>query len=201
MKTLAAIKLRMLPGARLLCIENTYRPALNGGHRTVVKSGPCAWKFTVDGEGKVSVGFWPKASDVTIIDADTFGLGFEMGGKAHHVTLRFVGDGSAAPPKQKPKPTAGAPLVFADSAEAYKVVESKATRGHNDWLVWRMKDETYRAARMPDADALESAMKDAAVSETTGKPIVVMIDRTGTRLSPHGVWKAWASNMRGGHWS
>ena len=85
MKTLAAIKRRMLPGARLLCVENTYRPALNGSLRTVVRSGPGAWRFRLDGDDKVSVGFWPKASEVQIIDADTFSLGFEMGDKAQRV--------------------------------------------------------------------------------------------------------------------
>lgn len=199
MKTLAAIKRRMLPGARLLCVENTYRPALNGSLRTVVKSGPGAWKFTVDGDDKVSVGFWPKASEVKIIDADTFSLGFEMASKAQRVTLRFVAEGIAAPPKPAKAPVAaGAPLVFVDGRQAFNVVKAKAIKGHKDWLLWQMKDGTHRAARMPDADALESAMTDNAVDRAT----VIMVARdSGMLMSPKGVWKTWAANMKSGNWS
>lgn len=94
-----------------------------------------------------------------------------------------------------------APLVFATGEEAFKDATRKAVYGHNDWLVWKMKDGTYRTARMPDAGILEAAMKDCAVNPDTKKPIVVMIARnTGTGLSAAGVWKVWLSNMRGGHW-
>jgi hypothetical protein len=86
--TLTEIKRRMLPGVRLLCVNNTYRPELNGTMRTVVQSGPSVWRWRLDGDKQLARSEWGRASDSTIIDNDTFTLPLSRPG--HFVTLRFV---------------------------------------------------------------------------------------------------------------
>ena len=88
MKTLADIKRRLRVGGRLLCVENTYRPKLNGIERIICKV-QTNGVFCHFGDEKR---FWtplPKAKDLTIIDDDTFQFWlFEPGG--HYVRLRFL---------------------------------------------------------------------------------------------------------------
>jgi hypothetical protein len=97
MKSFADIKRRFAPGVVLQCIENTYRPEINGQRRTIQKVQTNALVCTLDGEeGR----FWtalPPAKYVEILDADTFRIALGFGGKfdeTHTVTLRFVGGAS-----------------------------------------------------------------------------------------------------------
>lgn len=74
MKTAKDVKARMVPGARLLCVDNTIRPEVNGTVRTIVKMGATVYSYTLEGLGKdpVSVwhGDWPPG--VKVVDADSF---------------------------------------------------------------------------------------------------------------------------------
>lgn len=92
MKTLADIKRRIVVGTRLLTVENTSRnrdsgKSIDGSVREVVRVLGNSFVSHVEGlEGD----FWthyPKASDVTIVDADTFRFALMEG---HYVELRFL---------------------------------------------------------------------------------------------------------------
>lgn len=48
MKTIKDVKARMVPGARLLCVENTLQPLMDGTVRTIVKRGATRYQFTLD---------------------------------------------------------------------------------------------------------------------------------------------------------
>jgi len=94
MKSFADIKRRFALGVVLECVENTYRPEINGTLRRIEKVQTNAIACTAAPGVTAARGalFWtpfPKASGVKIIDADTFQ--FDLGLAAgHHVTLRFV---------------------------------------------------------------------------------------------------------------
>jgi hypothetical protein len=85
MRTIAAAKVRMVPGARLLCVANTVRPELDGTTRTVVEMGTKKWRYRLD-DSTEGWGDWP--AGITIVDADTITV--PLGGPGHHDTLRFV---------------------------------------------------------------------------------------------------------------
>lgn len=100
MTTLAALKRRLKPGDRLLCIENTMRPILDGTTREVLGVGSTAWQFTlVDtpdlpedlrGQlGTIQHSDWPKASGYSQVDDDTFRVAL-VRAPEHSVTLRFL---------------------------------------------------------------------------------------------------------------
>jgi hypothetical protein len=90
MKTFADVKRRIKSGVKLLCVANTYRPVLDGTERTVVKVQTNAFNWTGDPkatDGKPSWTYWKKASDVTIIDENTFRMKLF---DEHYVELRFM---------------------------------------------------------------------------------------------------------------
>lgn len=89
MKTLADIKRRMRVGTRLLCIENTYRPKLNGSKRTVVRAGATVFYWDDDRGAQGSVMHYPTSRDVSILDADTFQLRL-FPERDEYVRLRFL---------------------------------------------------------------------------------------------------------------
>jgi hypothetical protein len=99
MKTLIDIKRRIRPGARIECVENTYRPALNGTIRIVVhKQGNAwTWRFADNPLGAVSERQWshfPPAKGIVYLNADTVRLPLANPyGKVHDghtLTLRFL---------------------------------------------------------------------------------------------------------------
>lgn len=93
---LAGLKRRIAVGTRLLCVENSKRPELNGRKRTVVKVQGNGFYWTEDG-GDASKRFWteyPKASLVAWEDADTFRLSLDETG-ALYVRMRFLRAGEA----------------------------------------------------------------------------------------------------------
>ncbi len=58
MKTLAELKRRIQPGVKLLCVENTYRPELNGKTRVVcrVQTNAFTWKHEGETHELVQIG-------------------------------------------------------------------------------------------------------------------------------------------------
>lgn len=68
--TVKATKARLVVGARLLCVENKYRPELNGRTRIVTQVGATVWRWKHEDEDQISFSVWP--SGVRVLDADTF---------------------------------------------------------------------------------------------------------------------------------
>lgn len=103
MKTLADIKRRAVKGARLLVVEQTRRPVLVGTVRTITDDDPVCSRHgtrppeqrrcydwtgdTPETEGGHCTN-WPKASEVTFIDADTFEYPVKPGPGT--IRLRFL---------------------------------------------------------------------------------------------------------------
>lgn len=71
MKTLADFKRRVRVGCKLLCVENTYRPVLNGTVRTVTRCQTVGFKWRNAGADKDSHSAYPRATEFTVVDADT----------------------------------------------------------------------------------------------------------------------------------
>lgn len=95
MKTLADIKRRAVPGARLETVENTYNPALAGTRRTIrIKQTSAIASIIGEGDsqkrGDLFWTYWPKASQVEILDSDTFRLHLWGSQPDQYVTLRFL---------------------------------------------------------------------------------------------------------------
>lgn len=90
--SLAALKRRMKVGAKLLCVENTKRPELNGRFREVVKvqTNSFAWVHDDDGGDKRSWTDYPKATGLMWLDEHTFKIDMDGCGSGFSVTLRFV---------------------------------------------------------------------------------------------------------------
>ncbi len=84
MKTIIDAKRRMTPGTRMLCVENTMHPELNGTQRTVIEMGSRTWSFRHQ-DGRVFRSQLP--AGIKIIDANTMRIPL---GKEHHLTLRFL---------------------------------------------------------------------------------------------------------------
>jgi len=99
MKTLADIKRRIQPGVRLICVENTKRPELNGKERIITKVQTKAFVWIhADEDAKAAKGSWTNyapARDVDILDENTFRMAIaNWDGKTIDptitVTLRFI---------------------------------------------------------------------------------------------------------------
>lgn len=96
MKTAKDVKARCQVGTRLLCVENTYAPIVNGKVRTVTKAGPSVMQCEQDGTD------WRHEwhPGIVVIDADTFRMPLDTLGtprhrermSGHSVTLRFLVD-------------------------------------------------------------------------------------------------------------
>lgn len=92
MKSLAELKRAIKPGVRLRCIENTYRPELNGKSRVVVRvqTNAFTWKHET-GPSTESWTNYEKASAYTFPGGNTFSfLGTARGGQQHTVTLEIL---------------------------------------------------------------------------------------------------------------
>lgn len=92
MKTFTDLKRRLVVGQRLLCVENTYRPELNGSIRTIIRVLATQIVWTWEGSKKPNEPNWtrwPGAKQFTFIDADTFSFALETKNN-DRVTLRFV---------------------------------------------------------------------------------------------------------------
>lgn len=91
---LAEIKRHIQVGSKVLCVENTYRPELNGRERTIVKTQTNAFVWS-DGVESRSWTRYPKASGVRSVDATTFDLNLEIRSGdepfTHYVRLRLLG--------------------------------------------------------------------------------------------------------------
>ena len=93
MATLTAFKRNVKAGTPMICVENTYRPDINGQKRTVLKAGTAVIEWVGDGEGCKSRTPWPKARDVVSVSDNqiTWRLFPGRDGKEHHtVTLRLT---------------------------------------------------------------------------------------------------------------
>ena len=89
MQTLADLRRRIAVGMRLLCIENTYRPELNGRVREITRARASLFYWKNPGDAQDSTTHLPKASELQWVDADTFRIDL-FGDRTHSVTLRFV---------------------------------------------------------------------------------------------------------------
>jgi hypothetical protein len=90
MTSFAAVKRRIQPGTRLLCVENTYRPELDGQERTVEKVQANGFWWTRDGDERRNWTQYPAARDVTVLDADTWR--FKLARTDGYVELRFLAE-------------------------------------------------------------------------------------------------------------
>lgn len=86
MKTAKDVKSRLVPGTRLLCVENTYRPQLNGTTRVVVSAGVTVWQWRLEDATEIQGGSWEPG--IRILDADTFSMPLRRAD--HTLTLRFM---------------------------------------------------------------------------------------------------------------
>lgn len=88
--TLASFKRKVVTGARILCVENTFRPELNGIVRKVtkVKSSGFSW-IPESGGTRYAWTQWPMARDVLALGEDeiTFPL---YSGSEHSLTLKVL---------------------------------------------------------------------------------------------------------------
>jgi hypothetical protein len=83
--TIKEAKSRMQVGQQLLCVKNTYRPALDGTIRTITAVGATVWTWRGPGDDRDSNSVWP--SGIKVVDADTIRIPlFEQ----HYVELRFL---------------------------------------------------------------------------------------------------------------
>jgi hypothetical protein len=100
LRKLEALRARIPAGTVLECVENTYRPQLNGSRRSVTDNRPTFFDYVVlDGpqRGEVGRSAWPtRASEITWLDARTvrWPLGRRGGRLAGHtVTFRLPEEG------------------------------------------------------------------------------------------------------------
>ncbi len=87
MKTLSDLKRTIQVGTRIRCIENTYRPELNGTMRTVVKvqGNAFVWRQDDQTDTRGSWTYYPKASDAEFDGTNTFKLALKSDG--HYVKM------------------------------------------------------------------------------------------------------------------
>lgn len=94
MKSLADIKRRIVPGAILECLSNTYRPELSGRRRIAekVQGNGFFWKHADALNESRSWTQYPAAKAIRIINDDTFDLMLDRQGSdgPDYVRLRFV---------------------------------------------------------------------------------------------------------------
>ena len=89
MTTLASWKRGTKAGDVLLCVENTYRPEINGTRRYLNQVGPSVVVCTLeDQESRNYRMEWPKASDVLSVTDEE--ITYKIGIGDHTVTLRRV---------------------------------------------------------------------------------------------------------------
>jgi len=88
---LAGLKRRMRVGTRLICVENSKRPELNGKRREVVKVQTNGFYWTTEGDTRRCWTEYPKANLVTWVDDDTFRLALDEG-NVFFVVMRFVAE-------------------------------------------------------------------------------------------------------------
>ena len=92
MKSVSDMKRRLAIGQRLLCVENTYRPELNGTIRTIIRvlGNQIVWTWNGGQRPGQCPNWtrWPHAKMFTFVDADTFSFALD---EKHTVTLRFIG--------------------------------------------------------------------------------------------------------------
>jgi hypothetical protein len=90
------VQARIVNGAILECVENTYQPKLNGTFRKVTKAQKQNYRCVAsdkDGNALDAKPFWgslpSRQSDIVAASADT--VTFKMrAGEGHTLTLRFV---------------------------------------------------------------------------------------------------------------
>ena len=93
MSTLADLKRRIVPGVRLRCIANTYRPILDGTIRKVFRTQGNAFTWfqeSSDVAQKESWTYYPKARGLQWLDDNTFVLQLHEKHPERTVTLAFL---------------------------------------------------------------------------------------------------------------
>ena len=95
MMTLAGIRRRATAGTRLEVVAQTKRPELVGTVRTITNPRSLSsrsYEFTSSHRpGEEFIGSWPKASEIRIIDQDTFEYDIHPGPRGPGVVrLRFL---------------------------------------------------------------------------------------------------------------
>jgi hypothetical protein len=88
MKSLAELKRNIHVGTQLRCIENTYRPELNGTLRTVVKTQGNAFVWRMEGDTRNSWTNYEKASAYQFDGSNRFS--WALGRDDHKVTLEIL---------------------------------------------------------------------------------------------------------------
>lgn len=92
--SLATLKRRIQVGTKLVCIQNTLRPVLDGEYREVIKvqTNGFWWRTAIMAPGKRAWTDYPKAAGITWMDETTvrLSLGTTKDGREHFVELRFV---------------------------------------------------------------------------------------------------------------
>jgi hypothetical protein len=87
------------------------------------------------------------------------------------------------------------------NTEAYTKAKKMARHGHRDWLVWKLPDGTYRAAKLAE-EPLKTAMSEC-VENDQGKPVCVCIQANtavGVNVS-RALADVWLANMQAGTFS
>ncbi len=90
--TVADLKRRIQVGTRLRCLQNTYVPTLTGTERTVTQIQSNGYWFHREGAGATPRAWmdFPKASQVTWLDADTFRIQLDSARPERYVELQFL---------------------------------------------------------------------------------------------------------------
>jgi hypothetical protein len=90
--------------------------------------------------------------------------------------------------------------TFDAGPDAFALAKRMAKFGHKDWIVWRLADGSYKAAKM-SRESLEMAMREATGSET--KPgyfsCIHRDTAQGENVAPY-LAQIWLANMIAGHY-
>jgi hypothetical protein len=91
MSGLQRFRERLIPGVKLTCVENTYRPVRNGVEHIItgVYCGRVGCKRVTGGDGPVTIALPEKNHGVVWVDENT--IRWPLGIGAHSVTYR-IGD-------------------------------------------------------------------------------------------------------------
>lgn len=83
------------------------------------------------------------------------------------------------------------------SGEAYAKAKRMAKYGHCDWLVWKLIDGTYCAAKLSQ-QSLEAALAECVMNQ--GKPVVVCVQQNTAQYVnvSLGLAEVWMANMKAG---
>jgi len=87
MKTLTELKRTLKPGTRIRCIENTYRPELNGKLRLVTRTQTNGFYWMADDAMKES---WTPYCKASLFKFDGNAFQFSLGRGDHHVKLEII---------------------------------------------------------------------------------------------------------------